>query len=126
MKKLKIVLSLGIISLIGNIISIILLLAINPFTINGLEINDSESITFSTLGLFLLIIYIFSWIIERTASIMILAFNFENKEVNDSRILWGLLSLFLLGSLGAIIFSTINFKKYKNDPNDSEITNNIE
>ncbi|MGL5733024.1 MAG: hypothetical protein ACRCXE_03070, partial [Metamycoplasmataceae bacterium] len=76
-------------------------------------------------------------IINIVLSIIILASNFKSKEINRSKILWGLLSLFLLGTIGIMVFATINIIKYidfKNkkiniepqENNNPEITNNYE
>ncbi len=43
-------------------------------------------------------------VISCVGSIMIIVTDFENKQINDSRILWGLLSLFLLGPIGLLVF----------------------
>ncbi|MGL5590907.1 MAG: hypothetical protein ACRDCH_02445 [Metamycoplasmataceae bacterium] len=47
---------------------------------------------------------IISAIIGLIDSIIILASDFKNKELNNDKILWGLLSLLLLGNIGCLIF----------------------
>ena len=49
-------------------------------------------------------------VISCVGSIMIIVTDFENKQINDSRILWGLLSLFLLGPIGLFVFVVVNKK----------------
>ncbi|MGL5617713.1 MAG: hypothetical protein ACRCWU_01505 [Metamycoplasmataceae bacterium] len=47
-----------------------------------------------------------SLIISLVDSIIILSTDFRNKELNDDKLLWGLLSLLLLGNIGCLIFAS--------------------
>ncbi|MGL5732969.1 MAG: hypothetical protein ACRCXE_02790, partial [Metamycoplasmataceae bacterium] len=53
---------------------------------------------------FTIIGLIISAIIELIDSIIILSSDFKNKELNNDKLLWGLLSLLLLGNIGCLIF----------------------
>lgn len=60
-------------------------------------------------------------IIALVGSIMILAINFENQKINDLKILWGILSLLLLGPIGMLIFSIIAKKVGSNNQENTQI-----
>ncbi|MGL5205210.1 MAG: hypothetical protein ACRC63_03085, partial [Metamycoplasmataceae bacterium] len=47
---------------------------------------------------------IISAIINLIDSIIILASDYRNKELNNDKILWGLLSLLLIGNIGCLVF----------------------
>ena len=57
------------------------------------------------------------------AAILILVENFEVKEVEESRILWGILSMLLIGPIGVMVFVIIN-KKYYSPDYKVEVVNN--
>ncbi|MDK2819331.1 MAG: hypothetical protein KFW07_00690 [Mycoplasmataceae bacterium] len=48
---------------------------------------------------------IVSIIISLIDAIIILSTDFKNKELNDEKILWGVLSLVLLGNIACLIFA---------------------
>ncbi|MGL5592130.1 MAG: hypothetical protein ACRDCJ_02095 [Metamycoplasmataceae bacterium] len=114
-KKLKMILMFGILALICGIIFIPLLIIIESYIYDydNLVVRSPGEILFIIPMIFLLI----GLVSNITLSIIILASDFENKEVNNNRILWGLLSLLLLGAIGIIIFSAVNMKKYSDYEN---------
>ncbi|MGL5617583.1 MAG: hypothetical protein ACRCWU_00815 [Metamycoplasmataceae bacterium] len=112
--QIKGIISIGIISLIASIISGIALFSSFNSIINEVEQPPISAFVFFA---FAIISGIFAFI----GSIAILATNFDNKAANDSKILWGLLSLFLLGWIGIIIFACSNFPK--SSPNTLEKDN---
>ncbi|MGL5590771.1 MAG: hypothetical protein ACRDCH_01745 [Metamycoplasmataceae bacterium] len=117
-QKLKMILIFGVIDLISGITFI-------PLQIVGFTLLAAfNEVTGSIIWLISVIIVLLSLILNITLSVIILATDFKNKEVNDNRILWGLLSLFLLGGIGIIVFSTINIKKYNDDENNETIIDN--
>jgi len=92
---------------------------------NPETVNESTFISFVVFLVVLLIFTSISSIWNLVLSIIILAQVWENKVVSDSKILWGLLALFLLGSIATLIFSVTNIKKIKSISPENEI-NNIE
>ncbi|MGL5590906.1 MAG: hypothetical protein ACRDCH_02440 [Metamycoplasmataceae bacterium] len=46
-----------------------------------------------------------SLIISLIDSIYILSTDFRNKELNNTKLLWGLLSLLLIGNIGCLVFA---------------------
>ncbi len=55
---------------------------------------------------FTIIGIIASFIIALIDAVTILTTNFKNKELNDEKILWGILSLILLGNIACLIFAS--------------------
>ncbi|MGL5590699.1 MAG: hypothetical protein ACRDCH_01325 [Metamycoplasmataceae bacterium] len=107
-RRLIIILTIGIFSFICGIIFLILGVIANNLVLSG----ENE------LSLFIDYYIITPLIILCLAppipvALYILASNFKIKEINDNKILWGLLSFFLLGSIGLIFFSIINIIKLK-------------
>ncbi len=61
--------------------------------------------------IFWIIMLVVSSILSFVGSLLIITSDFGNKFADDSKILWGLLSLLLLGAIGLLIFSVMNIKK---------------
>lgn len=95
-----------------SIVSIILLFVGIIFLIVFIKNFESNSwvIIFSTL---FTLSWIASGILAFICSIRILASNFVYEEINSIKLLWGLLSLLLLGAIGSLIFSIISQSKLK-------------
>ncbi|MGL5590697.1 MAG: hypothetical protein ACRDCH_01315 [Metamycoplasmataceae bacterium] len=110
-KKIKIILLIGILTLISGLI------------FAPLSAWDLWYVAYGPTDVYkeLHTIYwwpiIISFVLNLITSIYIVATDFQNEEVNKNKVLWGLLSLFLLGSIGIIIFATINLKQYGNYQN---------
>lgn len=61
-----------------------------------------------SLVLFFTIIFtIVSLVLTIVASVRILSTTWNNKEVEDSKIIWGILSILILGPIGTLIFAII-------------------
>ena len=63
--------------------------------------------------IFTLIGIIASLIISLIDGIIILSTDWNNKELNDSKLLWGLLTLLLLGPIGSLVFGIKAEKQLK-------------
>ncbi|MGL5732841.1 MAG: hypothetical protein ACRCXE_02120 [Metamycoplasmataceae bacterium] len=113
-KKFNIILIAGIFSLICGIA----LLILTFIKISNNDINFPIELTIIPLTIF----YFFS-IIPFTP--YILATDFKNDDVNNSKTFWALLSLFVLGPIALILFVIVNRKKYK-DYENINLNNNIE
>ena len=127
-KKMKIIWTLGLFSLIlFSFFITTLIITLMIYQSQNTITNDSVYITFTILSVIGILV---AAILSFAGSLIILITDFKNKEINESRILWGLLSLFLLGSVGLIIFSSINKSKLSqkdaplSNKENNEVTNN--
>ena len=127
-KKMKIIWTLGLSSLIlFSFFITTLIITLMIYQSQNTITNDSVYITFTILSVIGILV---AAILSFAGSLIILITDFKNKEINESRILWGLLSLFLLGSVGLIIFSSINKSKLSqkdaplSNEENNEVTNN--
>ncbi len=127
-KKMKIIWTLGLSSLIlFSFFITTLIITLMIYQSQNTITNDSVYITFTILSVIGILV---AAILSFAGSLIILITDFKNKEINESRILWGLLSLFLLGSVGLIIFSSINKSKLSqkdmplSSKENNEATNN--
>ncbi len=109
MKKMKLIRNLGAASLALSIVSLIILII---FMVS----SSSLWIIFGSLT------FSVSAIISLVAAIMILTTDFENTEANSSKMLWGILSIFLLGPIAVLVFTGKNMKNL-NDSEDDQ--NNV-
>lgn len=55
-----------------------------------------------------------SFILNLVASIIILSTDWKNQQIDDKKLLWGLLAIFLLGFIALLIFSISSMKILKN------------
>lgn len=62
---------------------------------------------------FTLFLTIVSIVISIVNCIIILSTEWEDEKINDDKLLWGLLGLFLLGPIATIIFSSSTENKLK-------------
>ncbi len=107
MKKLKNLAIMGIFSLSISMVSLLVIVVLAVIfgpNYTGPRLAGDIAYIFSFLMLAA------ASIITITSSVMILLMDFENKKVNDSRVLWGLLSLLVLSSIGVIIFAFSSMK----------------
>lgn len=121
MKNLKLIKILGIISFVLVSVSIIAIIICAILTskfiyedLNNPNVVEPNPTTVIAIGTFTIISIITSTIgivISFIAAILILVTDFGNKEINDSRVLWGVLSLILLGPIGVLAFYFTNSKK---------------
>ncbi len=112
MKKMKLIRNLGAASLALSIVSLIILII---FMV-------SSSSLWTILIIFGSLTFSVSAIISLVAAIMILTTDFENTEANSSKMLWGILSIFLLGPIAVLVFTGKNMKNL-NDSEDDQ--NNV-
>ena len=116
-KKLSIIKALSIVSLciIPLIIIITIVIIITSITTTGF------------LNPFLMLIPTFFFSIISTLNlvlgIIILATDWKNEEINNNKILWGILTLVLLGPISSLIFSIQSINIYKNI---NDILNDVE
>lgn len=110
-------------SCLSIIFLILLVWSINPQNIKGsLESNSADIsvginlVIFAVIFVFLSII---SFILSLICSIQILVSNFGHKEINDMKILWGILGLLVIGSIASLVFS-VKAKKIINDYQNSQ------
>lgn len=110
-------------SCLSIIFLILLVWSINPQNIKGsLESNSADIsvginlIIFAVIFVFLSVI---SFILSLICSIQILVSNFGHKEINDMKILWGILGLLVIGSIASLVFS-VKAKRIINDYQNSQ------
>ncbi len=123
MKKIKLILNLGITSLVLSSIFVFLLGVLIFFAMANTDITTvavwNSALIVVTFGL------VVSSILAVVGSILILSTDFKNNDVNDSKILWGLLSLFLIGPIGLIVFAKKNQQKLVDESVDASVDDNI-
>lgn len=118
--KINTIKTLGIISLCFLIFSVIFLFISAFFIPTETEVNWVYQ-AFSVLALILLLSLL---IICTCASIIILKTDFQNKEINNyHRIIWGILSLVILGPIAILVFVSIVKNEKHNSYNNTEETN---
>lgn len=66
----------------------------------------------SLIFMFTLFLILVTLIIDIVNAIRILSTNWQNKETNDSKIIWGIFTVIILGPIASLIFSVSNIKKY--------------
>jgi len=121
MKTLTSSLIYSIFSLIFLILSILLIIStlLIPLFLNFYNAYSVhkvlEFLFFVGIG-----ILAFFTIINFVLAIIIMAYKWNDKEIHDSSILWGLLTIFLLGPIGLIIFfsRTIKKRRFQNKENN--------
>ncbi len=64
---------------------------------------------FTIIGFFVTII------ISIILGIKIISTDWKNEEINNDKLLWGLLTLLLLGPISSLIFANITLDKLNND-----------
>ena len=64
---------------------------------------------FTIIGFFVTII------ISIILGIKIISTDWKNQEINNDKLLWGLLTLLLLGPISSLIFANITLDKLNND-----------
>ena len=109
MKKIKLILNLGITSLALSSIFVFLLSVLIFFATANTGIDITHA--WNSALIVLTFVLVVSLILAVVGSILILSTDFKNNYVNDSKILWGLLSLFLIGPIGLIVFAKKNQQK---------------
>ncbi len=76
------------------------------------ELKSIKTRSIVSLVLFITILgLIVSLVLNLIDCIKILSTKWENKEVEDSKLLWGILSLVLLGPIGSLVFACISLNK---------------
>ncbi len=70
----------------------------------------------------MLLLLIISWllvivpsIISFVSAIIILATDWKNKEINNNKTIWGILTLLLLGPISSLVFSIQSINIYKSN-----------
>lgn len=66
--------------------------------------------------LFTLVGAIVTLVLDIICGVKILTIDWKNKEVEDSKMIWGILCFILLGPISAIIFGSMTVKKLENGP----------
>lgn len=79
------------------------------------QIKELKSIKIRSIVSLVLFITILGLIVSLVLNLIdcikILSTKWENKEVEDSKLLWGILSLVLLGPIGLLVFACISLNK---------------
>lgn len=89
------------------------------------DINSILGLPFSKWFIFALIMSIMelfiSSVLKLIAAIIVLATDWKNKQIDDKKLLWGLLAIFLLGFIALLIFSisSMNILKNYNEPENN-------
>lgn len=127
-KRSKTILVMGISSLIMLIASIGLVVwgvadtavtigATNEITGEGISFN----FTYFIVGIILIVV---SVIVSFIGSILILTAKFNHEYLDNQKMIFGILSLVLIGSIGLIIFGSMAVKKLSSNPNSSVTSSN--
>ncbi len=76
--------------------------------------------------IFTIIGAIVTFILDIINAIQILSTNWSNKEVEESKIVWGIFTIIILGPISSLVFScsALNKVNYQNNSN-SEIVNDF-
>ncbi len=127
MKKTKLILNFGITSLVLAIIFVLLLgvWILISFMYYDISMPNYYYAMLVASEIIVILGLVVSSIFSITGSILILATDFKNNEVNNSRMLWGLLSLLLIGPIGIIIFTKNIAGKLVNESADEKISTTI-
>ncbi len=107
MKKLSIFIILSIISICTIPLAIVLMIVI-------IAVVDHPDYMLSPL-LMIIPYFLFSItpLLNFILGIIILATDWKNEEINSKKILWGILTLLLLGPIASLVFSVQSRKIYK-------------
>lgn len=127
-KRAKTILVMGISSLIMLIAAIGLVVwgvadtavtigATNEITGEGISFN----FTYFIVGIILIVV---SVIVSFIGSILILTAKFNHEYLDNQKMIFGILSLVLIGSIGLIIFGSMAVKKLNSNPNSSVTSSN--
>lgn len=127
-KRAKTILVMGISSLIMLIAAIGLVVwgvadtavtigATNEITGEGISFN----FTYFIVGIILIVV---SVIVSFIGSILILTAKFNHEYLDNQKMIFGILSLVLIGSIGLIIFGSMAVKKLSSNPNSSVTSSN--
>lgn len=128
-KRSKNILTLGIISILLEVLSIVLIVwyfilttskLIGSEYIDGVVVwgDTVESIIMLSVGIISLVVCV---ILSFIASILILCSQFNNKSLDDIKIIMGILSILLFGSITVIIFGSMAVNKLKNQTQSTQI-----
>ncbi len=116
MKKINIFAMMAVISIFLGLISFIMFMVFFiPLIQQSSSQYPGEIYVDGLLGIFSILIFGISALISFVISVLILSTEFENKVINESKVLWGLLSMFALGPIGIIIFAVISSKNLNKD-----------
>ncbi len=87
-------------------------------------INDMTKVLYKYMWLSIIMLVTFSiaGIGSLIANIMVLSTDWKNPSLNESRMLWGLLGIFLLGGISGWVFGNKAMKVYASTPSTSETT----
>lgn len=132
-KRARTILVLGIISLLFLLLGIILFISFfglgasgsftDPF---GQQIITQQAFMMLVIAIVGIVLCI---IISLVAAVLILAGKFNNKQVDDLKIIMGILTLIVIGPVAAIIFGAIAMNKLKagskSSGTESSDSNNI-
>lgn len=127
-KRAKTILVMGISSLIMLIAAIGLVVwgvadtavtigATNEITGEGISFN----FTYFIVGIILIVV---SVIVSFIGSILILTAKFNHEYLDNQKMIFGILSLVLIGCIGLIIFGSMAVKKLSSNPNSSVTSSN--
>lgn len=109
--RAKIILTIGILGFIFFVSTIIILIFLFTPTLTSKTINITNG---GAIILFLMTITpLVAIILNLTGSVLILTSKFHNDWLDTFKIIWGILSLLLLGPIGTIIFGSIAMSKLK-------------
>lgn len=130
--RARTILVLGIVSLLLMLLGIILFIIFVSLGASG-SLDPFDKPTITQQAYIMLVISIVGivvcGIISLIAAILILSSRFNNKQVDDLKIVMGILTLIVIGPIGAIIFGAIAMNKLKagskSSGTESSDSNNI-
>ena len=116
-KKLSIFITLSIISICTIPLAIVLMTVI-------IAVVDHPDYMLSPMLIIIpILLFSITPILSFILGIIILATDWKNEEINNNKILWGILTLVLLGPIASLIFSIQSINIYKNI---NDILNDVE
>ena len=88
---------------------------IKKISIISLIISVISFIFLFIFPLITLILCLITLSLNITNAIKILSTNWKNKKIDETKILWGVLTIVVLGSIASLVFSNSSIKKCMND-----------
>lgn len=88
---------------------------------SGTPIKDGDAVILWIIAMTPLL----AFVLNLTGSVLILTSKFNDDSLDTFKIIWGILSLLLIGPIGIIIFAGIAMNKLKITKLNNKTTNNI-
>lgn len=124
--RAKTILVVGILDVVVCIAMITTFTLLFTFTMpnsdsSGTPIKDGDAVILWIIAMTPLL----AFVLNLTGSVLILTSKFNDDSLDTFKIIWGILSLLLIGPIGIIIFAGIAMNKLKITKLNNKTTNNI-